>query len=471
MTTTEIRVVGGWVRDKLLTGKSNSDIDLTVDNVTGFEFATKIHNYWNEKSLSTTSASTSSISTTTSSMLSISSTKCVNLIKANPAQSKHLETATFKIGDLSIDVAQLRSETYNNQSRIPNDVKIGTPKQDAFRRDLTINSLFYNLRTCKVEDHTGFGLSDLAQGLVRTPLSPRETFNDDPLRVLRSIRFAARLEFKLHSDLVAAACSQNTHHQLRTKVTRERIGMEIQKIIRETYIENIERVQRAFQMLCEFGLHTIVFWHDNSCDASHALLKTKGLARLRSIAADCDSREMKLSLVLAVFLSSIQDNKPMLSVALKLSTKITQEITNIITAAHQLRDLVSSWSSSIIIVSEATATTAGRIVHSVGPAIVVVLELTRILVDEQHSSPLMEQFCTFRAWLEKDSALLHNDSYGPCWTWKALVNGTVLNSQYKLVGSDIGYMLQRIMDWRFTHPLATVTECHAFLTSLLIPKK
>jgi tRNA nucleotidyltransferase (CCA-adding enzyme) len=95
----------------------------------------------------------------------------VSKIEQNPDQSKHLETATFKILGLDIDLVNLRSEEYAEGSRIPtgvvrsyyiipsNQVKafvqsFGTPLQDALRRDITINALFYNVHTRKVEDYT-----------------------------------------------------------------------------------------------------------------------------------------------------------------------------------------------------------------------------------------------------------------------------------------------------------------------------
>jgi len=58
------------------------------------------------------------------------------------------------------------------------------------RRDLTINSLFYNINTNEIEDLTKLGIDDLKNGIIRTPLEPLKTFVDDPLRVLRTIRFA-----------------------------------------------------------------------------------------------------------------------------------------------------------------------------------------------------------------------------------------------------------------------------------------
>ena len=72
------------------------------------------------------------------------------VIEANPAQSKHLATATMRLEGFSLDFVNLRSETYSS-SRIPDKIEFGTPLQDAERRDFTINSLFYNLNTKQVD--------------------------------------------------------------------------------------------------------------------------------------------------------------------------------------------------------------------------------------------------------------------------------------------------------------------------------
>ena len=72
---------------------------------------------------------------------------------------------------MMIDLVNLRNETYSEESRVP-EITIGTPSEDAYRRDLTINSMFYNINDEKVEDFTGQGLDDLRQGIIRTPLEP-----------------------------------------------------------------------------------------------------------------------------------------------------------------------------------------------------------------------------------------------------------------------------------------------------------
>ena len=66
------------------------------------------------------------------------------MIKANSDKSKHLETATIKVDGVFVDLVNLRSEKYTEDSRVP-VIEIGTPEEDAYRRDLTINSLFYNI--------------------------------------------------------------------------------------------------------------------------------------------------------------------------------------------------------------------------------------------------------------------------------------------------------------------------------------
>ncbi|PIL30885.1 hypothetical protein GSI_07054 [Ganoderma sinense ZZ0214-1] len=180
---TSCRIAGGWVRDKLL-GSQCNDIDIALENMMGVAFAEHFVAFCSTKNLVV---------------------KNVAKIESNPDQSKHLETARTTILGIELDFVNLRSEEYAENSRIPTQVAFGTPLQDAVRRDITINALFYNVHTRLVEDHTGKGLDDLKTGTVRTPLSPRETFTDDPLRVLRCIRFASRFGFFMVPELQDAA--------------------------------------------------------------------------------------------------------------------------------------------------------------------------------------------------------------------------------------------------------------------------
>ncbi|KAF5829607.1 hypothetical protein DUNSADRAFT_15846 [Dunaliella salina] len=176
---------GGWVRDKLL-GRDSLDIDIALDSMLGKDFAELVNQHLSSQGKEVRTAA---------------------VIQSNPEQSKHLETARLKISGLWIDLVNLRSETYARGSRIP-QMEFGTPEQDALRRDFTINSLFYNINKGMVEDFTGRGIADLREGIIRTPLPPTETFLDDPLRVLRAVRFAARFACDLEQSVEDAAANK-----------------------------------------------------------------------------------------------------------------------------------------------------------------------------------------------------------------------------------------------------------------------
>jgi tRNA nucleotidyltransferase (CCA-adding enzyme) len=190
-------------------------------------------------------------------------TGSVGRVAANPQQSKHLETGTTRILGLECDFVGLRSETYTD-SRIPDQVQLGTPLEDASRRDLTINALFYNVRTRKVEDHTGKGLDDLSNRIARTPLAPDQTFQDDPLRLLRCIRFASRFNLTIAEDVGLAMQQEpikasltimsKTDRQaaLQTKVSKERVGIETVKMLKHDPF-------RAISLIHDFGLHSSIF--------------------------------------------------------------------------------------------------------------------------------------------------------------------------------------------------------------------
>lgn len=149
----------------------------------------------------------------------------------NPEKSKHLETATMFLNGFAVDFVNLRTEEYTVNSRIPLTT-FGTPREDAFRRDLTINALFYNVMTGHVEDYTGVGVRHLVQRLIHTPLPPKVTLLDDPLRLLRAVRFATRLGFTVSDELCRAAVEDDdVKRALQTKVSRDRIGIEFDAML------------------------------------------------------------------------------------------------------------------------------------------------------------------------------------------------------------------------------------------------
>lgn len=179
--------------------------------------------------------------------------RSIGKVAANPDQSKHLETATTKILGLDLDFVALRSESYADGSRIPSEVRLGTPEEDALRRDITINTLFYNVHSRQVEDWTGKGLSDLADRLIRTPLEPIKTFQDDPLRILRCIRFASRYNYQLVPELEAALKDEGILEALRTRISRERVGIELEKMLKHA------NAFQSIELMVRTGLYPHIF--------------------------------------------------------------------------------------------------------------------------------------------------------------------------------------------------------------------
>ncbi|KIJ21452.1 hypothetical protein PAXINDRAFT_159537 [Paxillus involutus ATCC 200175] len=229
---TVCRINGGWVRDKLL-GHDCNDVDICLADMMGVPFVERFVTFLSEKK-----------------QLPVNK---VTKIESNPEQSKHLETARTSLFDIDLDFVNLRSEEYAEHSRIPTEVKFGTPLEDALRRDLTINALFYNIHTRSVEDHTEKGLDDLRKGIIRTPLPSLQTFHDDPLRVIRCIRFASRLGFEMTPELKAAARDQGIQEALASKISRERIGEELDKMMK-----GVEPL-RAVQIIHDLSLYHCIF--------------------------------------------------------------------------------------------------------------------------------------------------------------------------------------------------------------------
>jgi tRNA nucleotidyltransferase/poly(A) polymerase len=281
---TVLRVAGGWVRDKLM-GRDSHDIDIALDNMSGNTFAQKVNDYL---------------------LVLGEEVHTIGVIQSNPDQSKHLETATVKVLGLWIDFVNLRSESYAEDSRIPTKIEIGTPEQDANRRDLTINALFYNINTGLVEDCTGHGLDHLKNKIICTPLPPLQTFMDDPLRVLRSFRFASRLPgFAINHELLEAASAQQVIDALAKKIARERIGKELNGMFLAT------RPELAISWISQMKLFPTVFSLPSSLnqaiDIQQASIDAATLVRRvicvsRSISLEWTHEDRRLAVLAATLL-------------------------------------------------------------------------------------------------------------------------------------------------------------------------
>ena len=250
---TTVRVAGGWVRDKLL-GLPGRDIDIVLDDTSGARFAKHVVAHQRAAASRGGRGKRHRAPATTG----------FGVIRANPDQSKHLETVAMTILGEPIDINCFRTDDYSqtSSSRIPS-TRVGTATEDAHRRDFTLNALFFNVTesvrrgtsstdAC-VEDLTGRGLDDLEHGLLRTPLAAFETLRDDPLRLLRGVRFACTFGFAIDPPFAEAAQLPEVVAALATKVSRERVGIELRKVFAS------DDPARGFALLDAYGVRDSVF--------------------------------------------------------------------------------------------------------------------------------------------------------------------------------------------------------------------
>ena len=163
---------------------------------------------------------------------------------------KNFGTAYFNQKGYEIEFVGARKESYSRNSRNPK-IESGTFIDDINRRDFKINSLVISLNKENfgqlIDLHNG--LNDIKNKIINTPLDSNITFSDDPLRMLRAVRFACQLDFKIHSDLLETMKKLNDRISI---ITNERIVDEINKII----LSN--RPSKGFKILEEVGILSII---------------------------------------------------------------------------------------------------------------------------------------------------------------------------------------------------------------------
>ena len=164
---------------------------------------------------------------------------------------KNFGTAMIKNEDWDIEFVGARKESYQSESRKPL-VSPGSFEDDLSRRDFTINTLAISMNADDYGQLIDFynGMQDLNDGIIKTPLAPGITFSDDPLRMMRAIRFASQLNFKLHPETLQGI--KDNAHRIEI-VSMERISDEINKIILSP------KPSIGFSLLFDTGLLPLVF--------------------------------------------------------------------------------------------------------------------------------------------------------------------------------------------------------------------
>ncbi len=212
-----VYVIGGFVRDLLL-NRPCKDIDIVIEG-SGIELAEKI----------------------------------AKKVKASKVSVfKNFGTAMIKLEDgYEIEFVGARKESYDRGSRKPT-VENGTIEDDQKRRDFKINALAISLNAINFGELIDpfNGVQDLQDKILKTPLEPGVTFSDDPLRMMRAIRFATQLNFTIHHTSLAAI---REHRERISIVSQERITTELNKIILA------DKPSIGFKLLFNTGLLEIIF--------------------------------------------------------------------------------------------------------------------------------------------------------------------------------------------------------------------
>ncbi len=207
-----VYLVGGYVRDRLLQRPLPNDLDLVLEGD-----ALALANWLYEQGIS----------------------------QHAPVVYRNFGTAKVTVDNVPIEIVTARAESYRAESRKPIQVKPASLHEDALRRDFTINTLLENLHTGEIVDPLGVALTDLQARRIRTPREPKQTFHEDPLRMLRAVRFAIQLDFSIDPDTFEAI--RQEAHRLQI-ISRERIRDEFTKILEQS------GAAQGLQMLLESGL-------------------------------------------------------------------------------------------------------------------------------------------------------------------------------------------------------------------------
>lgn len=208
-------VIGGYVRDCFL-GRPSKDIDIVVEG-SGIALAEAV----------------------------------AEKVHSNVSVFRNFGTAMLRYKGIEVEFVGARKESYNRNSRKP-VVEDGTLEDDQFRRDFTINAMAFSLQKedfGTLVDPFG-GIRDLAAGIIRTPLDPDTTYSDDPLRMIRAVRFATKLSTDQMTFTIVPESIESIKRNLdRMEIlSRERIVEELNKIL------VTPRPSMGFRLLDETGL-------------------------------------------------------------------------------------------------------------------------------------------------------------------------------------------------------------------------
>jgi tRNA nucleotidyltransferase/poly(A) polymerase len=431
-----LRVAGGWVRDKII-GLPNDDIDIALDTMSGEEFSKNL-----------CSAINGNLGNRWEGW------EC-KLILASAAGSKSEKLAPGKLlltfpdkSIIDLDFVGLRSEVYDGDSRVP-IVQAATAIEDASRRDLTINSLFYNINLGLVEDYMG-GVKDIKRKLIRTPLDPTVSFRNDPLRMLRALRFHSRFHFKLDPSITTAMSNPALHADFMRKISRTRVGQEI-----EGFFNGSSNPLLAFQVIYDtnlwgpiFGGEHIVWTVESKTKSMELLARLEDRSKVTVLAAlTYPLAEIDIGLPIV---KKVQNNvQKFCSEILRFTSDLSdtiQDIHRCIFSILDLSDNMALWHRSDI----------ALILFDSQKLFGIALNIIKAINPEKYAK-ILQFIGEHKISIEEVKAI------------KLKFNPKDVMAQFEVTGKDLKILLNKLLIWNLDKPDGTFEEALAIKDSFKNP--
>jgi len=364
---------------------------------------------------------------------------------------------------------------------------------------------------------------DLKDGIIRTPLPPLTTFRDDPLRILRAVRFAGRFGFKCDAELCKAAAQPTVRSDLLNKVSRERYGAELVKILgQRTAVD-------SFELLCSFGLRSAVFRPPPSAKTSRDPAVDEAMKRhnqfvesltprptetaiaemsiqnpfavsvdesekdnpevtrqaitvMRQIARQFDSPPFKVSdddrqmALLAAFLSPYQAYRveekkkhytPAVTYIVKESIKLPlreSKLCAMLLQSAQALARCTRLNLPFELDDQSRIEREKRLRKETGDVLLLAAvhwPTAFLLSIVLYGLRQVELSVRHIDWIVRESGLLG------CWDWRPLFDGAQLQKDFGVQGSAIKSLQGYMLDWRFQHPRGGPEDCHRYLEEVM----
>jgi tRNA nucleotidyltransferase (CCA-adding enzyme) len=434
------RVAGGWVRDKLL-GLESDDIDVVIDTISVALLARLIKENHPTK------------------------VQNISHLPANPAMHKSLDNTMMTICDTHIDFVNLRADSSS---------EIGTPESDALNRDLTVNALFYNLRTKEVEDFTGSGFEDVKNKILRTPQSPEITWGQDPLRMIRTARFAGKSDFTLHESLIVCLNKPETMNLL-LEVAAERKIIEVDKILK------VSRPLISLEQFFKYHMHEAVFTKEGP-SAWREVHRKMAWSCVKYVFENLIEGEdhfnksvLFYSFSLLPFLVTDPEQFPFTKYAMSQRWRVNNKCAN---TAFDMLMTASQWVAILKDFESANGeldpAIPARIIRSLGAkwqqsyiiaqVVQTLLKLKTRYEEEKEVEADLAIDEEVKARFDKLSKYLETNNLMRAFEILPLIQTSkLLYMLDEKQGPVAGYLSAHLLDWQFRHPNGTREECEQFM--------